>query len=90
MHKREKSLSALMISVALAAPLVVTGCATHRVYDPAYSDYHVWNGQEVVYYQRWEGETRRDHRGFKKRPADEQKQYWTWRHGQPNGEHANR
>jgi hypothetical protein len=76
-----------VISFALAAPAVVTGCATHRVYDLAYSDYHVWNGQEVVLYQRWEGDTHREHKEFNKRPADEQKLYWTWHHAQANGGH---
>jgi hypothetical protein len=87
MYYRDRCLSALVIAFALSAPAVVTGCATHRVYDPAYSDYHVWNGQEVVYYQRWEGETRRPHKEFNKRPAREQKAYWSWRHGRPNGGH---
>ncbi len=87
MYQRDGLLGALMISFALAAPAVVSGCATHRVYDPAYSDYHVWNGQEVVLYQRWEGDTHREHKDFNKRPADEQKMYWTWRHTQANGGH---
>ena len=73
MYQRDGLLGALVTSFALAAPAVVSGCATHRVYDPAYSDYHVWNGQEVVLYQRWEGDTHREHKDFNKRPADEQK-----------------
>jgi hypothetical protein len=87
MYYRDRFLGALVISFALA---VVTGCATHRVYDPAYSDYHTWNTQEVGFYTRWEGETRRPHQEFNRRPADEQKQYWTWRHGQPDAGHASR
>ena len=42
MYQRDGLLGALVTSFALAAPAVVSGCATHRVYDPAYSDYHVW------------------------------------------------
>jgi hypothetical protein len=47
----------------------------------------VWNAHEGVYYQRWEVETHRDHRDFKKRDAGEQKEYWTWRHNHPDEKH---
>jgi hypothetical protein len=63
--------------------LVINGCAaraSYRVYDPAYEDYHVWDSNEGVYYQRWEVETRRDHRDSRGRNSDEQKKYWSWRH----------
>jgi hypothetical protein len=83
-------LSAPVISFALAAPAVVTGCATHRVYDRAYNDYHAWNSQEAGFYVQWERDTHRDHKEFNKRPVDEQKVYWTWRHGQQNGGHDNK
>jgi hypothetical protein len=82
MHKLFKILSTFALSAALAAPILITGCAVHaRVYDPYYHDYHDWNG-ETVYYNRWETETHRDHKEFKDRDKDEQKQYWDWRHKQ--------
>jgi hypothetical protein len=90
MYHRDRCLSALVISFVLAAPAVVTGCATHRVYDPAYNDYHVWNSQEAGFHVQWEGETRREHKEFTKRPVDEQREYWSWRHGQRNQGHDNR
>lgn len=69
------------LTLALSAP-VVTGCAEHtRVYDPYYHDYHAWAGEEG-YYSQWERDTHRDHSDYNKRSADEQKQYWDWRHGQ--------
>jgi hypothetical protein len=77
-------ISFVMIT-ALASPAMIAGCSGHaeyRVYDPYYHDYHVWNNDEVVYYQRWEHDTHRDHRDFRKRSPDEQKEYWTWRHSQ--------
>jgi hypothetical protein len=59
----------------------MTGCAVHaRVYDPYYHDYHPWNHDEIVYYQNWERETHREHRDFRRRNSDEQKEYWDWRH----------
>jgi hypothetical protein len=77
------------ISLLLASALVVTagmgGCAgraSYTVHDSYYNDDHVWNNGEVAYYTRWEGETHRDHKDFRQRPADEQKEYFTWRHSQ--------
>jgi hypothetical protein len=39
------------LTVALASSAFSLACAhhTYRVYDPYYSDYHVWNNDEVVY-----------------------------------------
>jgi hypothetical protein len=73
----------ILLAVALGSPVVFSGCAvrgSYRVYDPAYSDYHVWNSGEVGFYQNWEVETHREHREFNRRNADEKKEYWTWRH----------
>ena len=83
MSRGHRYASSILLAVALFLPVVLSGCAvraSYRVYDPGYADYHAWDGNEVVYYQRWEVETHRDHREFKKRHADEQKEYWTWRH----------
>lgn len=80
--------SSLLLATALAAStLGAIGCAPHpyRVYDPYYSDYHVWNNDEVVYYNQWATETHHDpHADFRHLPKDDQKAYWTWRH---NHEH---
>jgi hypothetical protein len=81
-HKKRLG-SSILLSAALLSPVLFTGCSVHasyRTYDPAYGDYHVWDNAEVGYYSRWEVETHRDHRDFRKRNADEQKEYWAWRH----------
>lgn len=83
MSRGYRCLCTLLLAGAIASPMLISGCAAHaeyRVYDPYYSDYHVWNNDEVVYYGRWENETHREHKEFKKRNHDEQKEYWTWRH----------
>ena len=83
MHRGSKWLLTILMAGVLAAPVMIAGCAEHtRVYDPYYHDYHVWDSNEVVYYQRWEAETHKEHRDFDKRNADEQKEYWDWRHKQ--------
>jgi len=76
---------------ALAAAVFGTACEHHyyRAHDPYYNDYHVWNQGEVVYYQQWCRETHRDPgRDFRKLHADEQKEYWTWRHGHGDHDHG--
>jgi hypothetical protein len=88
MKRVSKHLLSAALAIAVASPaLMMTGCAArvgvgYRVYDPGYADYHVWDNNEAGYYARWEGETHRDHRDFRKRPAAEQKEYFTWRHNQ--------
>ena len=90
MPTKHRFLGLVLLPAVLAAPSIVTGCATHRgyetggaevrVYDTDHSDYHVWNNNETVFYSRWEGETHREHRDFNRRPDDEQREYWKWRH----------
>jgi hypothetical protein len=79
---------ALRLGAAIA-PLAVAGCMVHhgygggaevRFYDADHRDYHAWNDGEVVYYQRWEADSHREHRDFDRRDRDEQKDYWNWRH----------
>jgi hypothetical protein len=74
----------LLHAALLSTTAIFAGCAHHvyRVYDPYYSDYHVWGPDEDVYYHRWLGERHYDYREFRSIPADRQKDYWTWRHTQ--------
>jgi len=37
---------------------------------------------ETIYCSRWENQSHREHRDFKKRSEAEQKEYWAWRHNQ--------
>lgn len=75
--------SSLLLTAVLSASVAGVACEHHyyRVYDPYYTDYHVWNHDEDDYYHRWADETHRDaHRDFRQLPSREQKEYWTWRH----------
>jgi hypothetical protein len=83
---KNKHVRAALLTGALLLPAMFTGCSAHvgyRVYDPYYSDYHVWGPGETVYYNRWAAENHRDTRDFRKLPKEDQHQYWTWRHSQP-------
>jgi hypothetical protein len=88
MEIKSRFVSSCFLAAVLAASILGTACEHHydRVYDPYYSDYHVWNDAEGVYYRQWAGENHRDeHRDFRKLPPEEQKEYWTWRHS--HGDH---
>lgn len=80
---REHRSHTLLVLAAYAAVAVGTGCAgrvTYRTYDPAYSDYHVWDNNERGYYNQWVIETHRSNRDFRKLDKNDQDAYWKWRH----------
>ena len=79
MRKMQRILGSLILLGVLGATILMGGCAV-RIYDPGHSDYHRWNHQEEVYYVEWEKENHRRHENFRDRGADEQRQYWDWRH----------
>lgn len=79
-----RNFASILLAAVFATPVFMSGCAVHaRVYDPYHSDYHVWAG-ETVYYNQWEHDTHRDHRDFNRRKDSEKKEYWDWRHSQPD------
>lgn len=84
-----RHLSSTMLAAALCLFLIVaSGCAARvRVFDEEHRDYHHWDRAEVVYYQRWEVETHRDHRDFGRRSDNEKKEYWNWRHEHSDHDH---
>jgi len=83
MRSLYRHLSSLVLAAAFLSPMLITGCAARVTYhDAYYNDDHVWDRTEVGFYGRWETETHRTHVDFAKRPAAEQKEYFTWRHGQ--------
>ena len=84
MTRGRKYVSPILLALALFWTMAFNGCS-NRTYDTTYHDYHAWDSNEESSYQRWEAETHRDHQDFAKRNADEQKEYWTWRHN--HGDH---
>jgi hypothetical protein len=82
-----RHLTSIVLAATFFSPAIITGCAArvstgYTVHDGYYNDDHVWDNTEVGFYGRWEGETHRSHVDFRKRPAAEQKEYFTWRHDQ--------
>ena len=89
MNSKSGFVSSLLLATALASSILGTACADHhyyRVYDASYSDYHVWNDDETVYYRQWARENHRDeNREFRRLKPEEKKEYWNWRH--KHGDH---
>ena len=51
LNLKTRWLGTILLGVAMASPLVLTGCAeyaTVRAYDPYYNNYDAWNNHEVV------------------------------------------
>jgi hypothetical protein len=76
-----------LLAAAVALPAAVSACATHRYYDSDDRVYHRWNHDEVVFYQRWERETRRPHVDYDRRSDNDRRAYWHWRHDH-RGDHG--
>jgi hypothetical protein len=87
MRSLSKLLTSTVLAAAFVAPVIITGCAArvstgYTYHDGYYNDDHVWDSNEVAFYGRWENDTHRNHKDFRKRDAAEQKEYMTWRHNQ--------
>ena len=87
MRSLSRHLTSIVLAAAFVSPVIIAGCAGrvttgYRVHDGYYNDDHVWDNNEAGFYGRWEGDTHRNHRDFRRRPTNEQKEYWTWRHNQ--------
>ena len=82
---KNRHFRAALMTAALLSAAMITGCSAqvgYRVYDPYYSDYHVWSPGETVYYNHWVADNHRANVDFRKLPPEDQHQYWTWRHSQ--------
>lgn len=83
-----KRLRSFLMALALGSAMLSAGCAVHagvgyRVYDPYYSDYHVWDQPEIGYYNQWITETHHPHVEYRKLGRTDQREYWRWRHEHP-------
>jgi hypothetical protein len=74
-----------LIGVALAAPVLTTGCQPAPVEQaPAQPAAAQPVQDETVIYNKWEVETHREHKEIAQRPAAEQKEYHDWRAQHPD------
>ena len=80
-------ISFLLLGSSLAFFAATSGCAARvGIYDSDHRDYHRWDaGEDRAYHAYWqENHGREPYRDFKKLNADQQKDYWNWRHSHPS------
>ena len=86
-----KHVTPVLLGITLVCSIVGIGCSAHhqyRLYDPYYTDYHVWTRDEAIYYRQWSNENHRDaNRDFRRLTHEEQKEYWTWQHNHGDQDH---
>jgi hypothetical protein len=93
MFKKCGIVQSVCVATLLASAALWTGCVHRapRYYDTYYNDYHKWNDTEVDHYHEWLQETHRDPKlEFRTLPADEQEEYWKWRHTREEPSHKNK
>lgn len=76
-------MASLILGSCLVATVALGGCAARvGVYDPEYRDYHHWDRDEDrAYHQYWrERHEREEYRDYGRLNAEQQREYWNWRH----------
>jgi hypothetical protein len=84
MNRKGLFITAFFLGTALVAPMATSAnpqvSIGVKIYDRNHKDYHVWDDNEVRYYDGW----RHDHPEFKvdfrKNSHAQQEAYWKWRH----------
>jgi hypothetical protein len=69
-----------IVATLIAAPLALTACSGHMVFDPYAGVSTRWTPEEDGYYRSWERERGFAHQDYGRRSAGEQRQYFGWRH----------
>ncbi|MGC2475725.1 MAG: hypothetical protein WA485_15390 [Candidatus Sulfotelmatobacter sp.] len=99
MRSGYKNLAAMCLSAALMSPIAALAMPRpqddherheqeereHRVYDPAYKDYHNWDQREDGAYRGWLDERHEAYVDYDKLDHKRQEDYWRWRH--KHGDH---
>jgi hypothetical protein len=97
-HRGYRYLSTLFLTAALAAPVammaadspqddknheVKQGENNKRYYDRGHKDYHTWDSNEDLAYQRYQT-GHHQKRTFIQLNSGQQTAYWNWRHNNPD------
>ena len=75
----------MMCGLLVSMALPVAGCAVgFRVYDPGYGEYHEWTSHEESTFRVYLEGRHEPYRRFRSLDRDQQREYWKWRHEQPD------
>ena len=79
-------LNTAMLGAALLVPVSLPA-QEHRTYhDERNKDEHHWDSHEDRAYRMWVKENHRKYRAFNRLRAEEQQNYWEWRHHHSDAE----
>ena len=90
MQRLHRCLGSLLLGATLIAPVGIQAkdknqnCPNKGYYDRDHKDCHTWDDHEGRTYQSWEEAQHKTHRDFSKLKANEQSEYWKWRHEHPD------
>jgi hypothetical protein len=78
----KRFVAVLLLSGSLLTPVVGLAQEHHRYYDRQHRDWHEWNENENRAYRHWLMEERRERRfrEYRRLRAQQQRDYWRWRH----------
>jgi hypothetical protein len=75
----------IILAAALTSAAIGSGCVARvGFYDRDHRDYHRWDDREDHRYRMFLSERHQDYRGFPSLNADDQRDYWRWRHSHPD------
>ena len=85
MQRSRNLLTLAILAVTIAGAALGSGCVARvGLYDAEYRDHHRWDDHEDRAYRRFLGERHEDYRSFQSRSAEDQREYWRWRHEHPD------
>lgn len=78
---RNYRLSLIIAAAAMTTAVFGTGCVARvRIFDADHQDYHQWDDREDRAYRRFLTERHQEYRSLSQQNADDQRDYWRWRH----------
>ena len=79
---RRGYLGLMVIAGGFLVGATFAGCGSQPVVveDRAHGDSHKWDSHEDAAYRQWEAARSKPHVDYDKRQAEEQSDYWNWRH----------
>ena len=91
MHRANRYITSLFLTVALAAPVAMMAIPVpqedghqNRVYDKQHKDYHNWDDNENKAWGQYLSENHKSSHEYSKANKKEQSQYWNYRHAHPD------
>ncbi len=100
MRSGYRNVAALLLSTALISPIGALAMPkpqddherheqeehARRMYDQEHRDYHNWDSREDRVYRQWLAERNHDYVEYDRLRAEDQRDYWNWRHKQEKRE----